>query len=126
MLDAIDKDRPSFLNAIFPSNGGLLIALHNNYKGYNIYQEISISDSTSIKKDQNPRDFYLCTNREDFNLLAKSPYNVVLQEKLPEKDDGSLSWAALKNQVRYINIETRLGWLSMQKRMLAYIEKTLP
>ena len=49
-----------------------------------------------------------------------------MQEKLPEKDDGSLSWAALKNQVRYINIETRLGWLSMQKRMLAYIEKTLP
>ena len=126
MLDAIDKDRPSFLNAIFPSNGGLLIALHNNYKGYNIYQEISISDSTSIKKDQNPRDFYLCTNREDFNLLAKSPYNVVLQEKSPIKDNGSLSWAAINNNVRYINIETRLGWLSVQKRMLAYVEKNLP
>ena len=126
VLDAIDKDRPSFLNAIFPSNGGLLIALHNNYKGYNIYQEISISDSTSIKKDQNPRDFYLCTNREDFNLLAKSPYNVVLQEKSPKKDNGSLSWAAINNNVRYINIETRLGWLSVQKRMLAYVEKNLP
>ena len=50
VLDAIDKDRPSFLNAIFPSNGGLLIALHNNYKGYNIYKEVPISDSTSIKK----------------------------------------------------------------------------
>ena len=125
-LDSIDKDRKTFFENIFPKNGGLLVALHNNYKGYNIYQEVENSDAISIKDDQNPRDFFLCTNREDFELLAKSPYNVVLQNNLPAKDDGSLSWAALKNQVRYINIETRLGWLSMQKRMLAYVEKTLP
>ncbi|MAQ74364.1 MAG: hypothetical protein CMG22_03885, partial [Candidatus Marinimicrobia bacterium] len=87
--------------------------------------EVAISDSISIKKDQNPRDFYLCTNREDFELLAKSPFNVVLQENSPKKDNGSLSWAAIDNNVRYINIETRLGWLSMQKRMLVYIEKNL-
>ena len=125
LLDGLNKDRPSFLKAIFPTNGGLLIALHNNYKGYNIHEEVAISDSISIKKDQNPRDFYLCTNREDFELLAKSPFNVVLQENSPKKDNGSLSWAAIDNNVRYINIETRLGWLSMQKRMLAYIEKNL-
>ena len=126
LLDSIDKDRKTFFETLFPKNGGLLVALHNNYKGYNIYQEVENSDAISIKDDQNPRDFFLCTNREDFELLAKSPYNVVLQNNLPAKDDGSLSWAALKNQVRYINIETRLGWLSMQKRMLAYVEKTLP
>ena len=125
LLDGLNKDRPSFLNAIFPTNGGLLIALHNNYKGYNVHEEVAISDSISIKKDQNPRDFYLCTNREDFELLAKSPFNVVLQENSPKKDNGSLSWAAIDNNVRYINIETRLGWLSMQKRMLVYIEKNL-
>ena len=123
--DGLNKDRSSFLKAIFPNNGGLLIALHNNYKGYNVHEEVAISDSISIKKDQNPRDFYLCTNREDFELLAKSPFNVVLQENSPKKDNGSLSWAAIDNNVRYINIETRLGWLSMQKRMLAYIEKNL-
>ena len=126
LLDGLNKDRASFLKAIFPSNGELLIALHNNYKGYNVYKEVGISDSISIKKDQNPRDFYLCTNREDFELLAKSPFNVVLQENSPKKDNGSLSWAAINNKVRYINVETRLGWLSMQKRMLAYIEKNLP
>ena len=126
LLDEINKDRKNFLKTIFPINGGLLIALHNNYKGYNIYQEIGNSDAISIKDDQNPRDFFLCTSRDDFELLSRSPFNVVLQESLPKVDDGSLSWAALKNQVRYINIETRLGWLSMQKRMLAYIEKTLP
>ena len=125
LLEGLNKDRQSFLKAIFPTNGGLLIALHNNYKGYNVHKEVAISDSISIKKDQNPRDFYLCTNREDFELLAKSPFNVVLQENSPKKDNGSLSWAAIDNNVRYINIETRLGWLSMQKRMLAYIEKNL-
>ena len=68
----------------------------------------------------------MCTNREDFELLAKSPFNVVLQEDSPKKDNGSLSWAAINNNVRYINIETRLGWLIVKKRVLAYVEKNLP
>jgi len=126
VLNALEESRESFLNTIFPQNGGLLIALHNNFKGYNVYQEISKSDTVSIKKNQNPRDFFLCTNREDFDILSRSPYNVVLQESYPENDDGSLSWAALKWGVRYVNIETRLGWLSMQKKMLKYANENLP
>lgn len=126
VLKSINQDRENFLNTIFPINGDLLIALHNNFKGYNVYQEISKSDTVSIKKNQNPRDFYLCTNRKDFEILSKSPYNVVLQESFPENDDGSLSWAALKWGVRYLNIEARLGWLSMQKKMLKYAHENLP
>ena len=126
VLKSINQDRENFLNTIFPTNGDLLIALHNNFKGYNVYQEISKSDTVSIKKNQNPRDFYLCTNRKDFEILSKSPYNVVLQESFPENDDGSLSWAALKWGVRYLNIEARLGWLSMQKKMLKYAHENLP
>ena len=42
-----------------------------------------------------------------------------------EKDDGSLSWEALRRNVRYLNIETRLGYLSKQKAMLKYIEENL-
>ena len=103
----------------------LLVALHNNFKGYNINWEIQKSDSVSIKKDQNPRDFFICTDRTDFEALARSPFNVVLQEKLPQKDDGSLSWAAMRNGVRYVNIEVRLGWLSQQKKMLNYLENNL-
>ncbi|MED5433654.1 MAG: hypothetical protein VYB52_02265, partial [Candidatus Neomarinimicrobiota bacterium] len=126
ILDAMDQDRENFLNTIFPQNGEVLIALHNNYKGYNVNQELAKSDTVSIKTDQNPRDFFLCTNRNDFEILSKSPYNVVLQESYPAKDDGSLSWAAVKWGVRYVNIETRLGWLSMQKRMLKYVNENLP
>ena len=124
-LLTINQDRKIFFKNIFPKNGELLIALHNNYKGYNINKELGRSDAKSIKKDQNPRDFFICTNRSDFEILSQSPFNVVLQEKSPKKDDGSLSWAALINDIRYINIETRLGWLSQQKRMLNYIEKNL-
>ena len=121
----INKDRKSFFEKVFPPNGELLVALHNNYKGYNIHKELSRSDANSIKKDQNPRDFFICTNRSDYEILARSPFNVVLQEKLPNKDDGSLSWAANRNGIRYVNIETRLGWLSQQKKMLKFIEKNL-
>ncbi|MBN4081471.1 hypothetical protein JYT44_03810 [Caldithrix abyssi] len=124
-LEILNKDRDAFLNQIFPDNGGLLVALHNNFKGYNIKREIRKSDEVSIKKGQNPRDFYICTNRQDFNILAQSPFNVVLQESANMEDDGSLSWAAMRNNVRYVNIETRLGWLSVQNKMLNYLEKHL-
>ena len=124
-LEWINRERDAFLESIFPKNGGLLVALHNNFKGYNVNREIQKSDSVSIKKDQNSRDFFICTDRTDFEALARSPFNVVLQEKLPQKDDGSLSWAAMRNGVRYVNIEVRLGWRSQQKKMLNYIENNL-
>jgi len=124
-LEWINRERDAFLESIFPKNGGLLVALHNNFKGYNVNWEIQKSDSVSIKKDQNPRDFFICTDRTDFEVLARSPFNVVLQEKLLQKDDGSLSWAAMRNGVRYVNIEVRLGWLSHQKKMLNYLENNL-
>jgi hypothetical protein len=44
---------------------------------------------------------------------------------MPKKDDGSLSWAAMRHGVRYVNIETRLGWLSQQKKMLSFLEDHL-
>jgi hypothetical protein len=124
-LEWINRERDAFMESIFPKNGGLLVALHNNFKGYNVNREIQKSDSVSIKKDQNPRDFFICTDRTDFEALVRSPFNVVLQEKLPQKDDGSLSWAAMRNGVRYVNIEVRLGWLTQQKKMLNYLEKNL-
>jgi len=124
-VSLIERERRSFLDEIFPTNGGLLISLHNNFRGYNVHSEIKNSTSISIKEGQNPRDFIICTEEEDYLKLAKGPYNVVLQDKKVGKDDGSLSWASLENGVRYINIEVRLGWLSKQKKMLNYIHDTL-
>ena len=109
------------------NNGGdgILIAVHNNFRGYNLYSETHNNVKTSIKTKQNPRDFIICTFEGDFEKLSRGPYNVLLQNKKPERDDGSLSWAALKYNVRYINIETRLGYLTKQKKMLTFIANTL-
>jgi hypothetical protein len=99
--------------------------VHNNFRGYNVRDEEPKSQRTSIKKEQNPRDFILCTNEDDFEKLSLGPFNVVLQNELPLSDDGSLSWEALRRNVRYLNVETRLGYLSQQKKMLKFIEKVL-
>ncbi len=124
-LDEIENDGHLFLDAVMPKENGMLISVHNNFRGYNVHQEKDNSQKISIKSDQNPRDFIICTNEEDYQKLSKGPFNVVLQNELPDKDDGSLSWEALRRNVRYLNIETRLGYLSMQKKMLKFIEEAL-
>ena len=124
-LDEIDSERTSFLDILMPGGNGRLIAVHNNFRGYNVKYEEKRSQRTSIKPGQNPRDFIICTYEKDFEKLSIGPYNVVLQNKIPEKDDGSLSWEALRRNVRYLNVETRLGYLTKQKKMLRFIEERL-
>ena len=124
-MDFIDKERTKFLDLLMPSKSGLLVSVHNNFRGYNVNREKDRSQRVSIKPDQNPRDFIICTDNNDFEILSSGPYNVVLQNELPEKDDGSLSWEALRRNVRYLNIETRLGYLTQQKKMLTFIENVL-
>ena len=124
-LDEIDLEREAFLNILMPPKDGLLIALHNNFRGYNVMDEEANSQLTSIKKSQNLRDFIICTDLKDFKKLAKGPFNVVLQNKTTISDDGSLSWEALRRGIRYLNVETRLGYLTQQKKMLKFIEEEL-
>ena len=114
-----------FFKYLMPPNNGILIALHNNFRGYNVKSEISNSQRVSIKKNQNPRDFIICTDENDFDKISRGPFNVVLQNIHPELDDGSLSWEALRRNVRYINLETRLGYLTQQKKMLEFIERVI-
>ena len=124
-MEKLDESRNIFLFNIFPSEGGLLIALHNNFRGYSVKDELTNSQLHSIKKDKNPRDFIICTDLKDYQKLKKGPYNVVLQNIIDEDNNGSLSWPALENGVRYVNIETRLGWLSQQRKMLKFVESSL-
>ena len=106
-------------------NLDILFLLHNNFRGYNVHKEKKIVKKFLLKKNENPRDFIICTNAHDYEKLSSGPYNVVLQNKLPKKDDGSLSWESLRRRVRYLNVETRLGYLSKQKKMLKFIEEVL-
>jgi hypothetical protein len=99
--------------------------MHNNSNGYSVESEIAISDKTSLKDATNPHEFFLATDAADFNKLASSPYNVVLQNTAPKEDDGSLSRLAAKLGIRYINLECGLGKVDRQREMLGWLEKEL-
>ncbi|MFN3323255.1 MAG: hypothetical protein ACK5AZ_07155 [Bryobacteraceae bacterium] len=126
VLDRLDRERPRLLQALLPPEGGIIIALHNNQRGYSLYDELQISDDKALNDPSHPNDFYLCTDRQDYQRLAASPYNVLLQSTLPPEDDGSLSQLAIRLGIRYVNIEAALGELRKQQAMLQWLERALP
>ena len=82
--------------------------------------------SAAIKIPQNISGWYAKIDKSiDYDSLADGPFNIVLQNIFPNDDDGSLSWEALRRGVRYLNIETRLGYLTQQKKMLSFVESNL-
>jgi hypothetical protein len=121
-LDRLDRGRGALVRALQPPPGGLLITLHNNSAGYSIRDEIPISDQVSLKLPDQPHEFYLCTDPQDFALLAESPYNALLQRRAPPQDDGSLSRLAARLGIRYINLEVALGKFRKQAEMLAWLD----
>ena len=125
-LDWLDHRRPALINALLPPPGGLLVALHNNSKGYSLEEELPISDRSSLPARQQPHEFMLVTSEADFAILAKSPHNVLLQKNAPPDDDGSLSRLCAARGVRYVNIEAGIGKAEQQTAMLDWIEQNLP
>ncbi len=124
ILTALDRDRESFLHEIFPRDGGVLVALHNNMESYTITSELQHSKAVYQPEKHRPRDFYITVNESDFQRLTQGPFNVVLQNESGE-DDGSLSWAAQAAGVRYVNIETELGMGKRQQSMVDWLFKAL-
>ena len=125
-LASLARDRSDFLDAILPRNGRLMVALHNNSAAYSVDDEVPISDAVALNDAANPHEFMLCTIASDFQLLAKSPFNVVLQNTAPREDDGSLSRVAAARGIRYVNIEAAHGNAPAQQRMLDWLERELP
>jgi len=124
-LALLDQRRKRLLKAFLPPPQGLLVALHNNSPAYSVNDEVPISDSVSLSEPQNPHAFFLCTDPMDFAVLAKSPYNVVLQHNKPQEDDGSLSRLAAKRGLRYINLEVSNGDLERQSKMLEWLNANM-
>lgn len=120
-LNRLDRGREKLIRALLPPPGGLLIALHNNSPGYSVLDEVPISDQVALNDPAHPRDFLLCTQPQDFQKLARSPYNVVLQNLAPKHDDGSLSRLAARRGVRYVNIEAAQGNLRKQSEILQWL-----
>ena len=125
LIQRLDEDRQRLLRAILPPSGGLLLALHNNAQGYSVQDEVAISDKTSLADTANPHEFFLCTSEADYQVLSKSPFNVLLQNRVPPADDGSFSRLAAKLGVRYVNLEVGLGKRDRQVEMLNWAEKNL-
>lgn len=125
-LDMLDREREHLLHALLPGGSELLVALHNNGEGYSVETEAPISDQKSLKQPENPHAFFLCTDPGDYEILAVSPYNVVLQQHVRASDDGSISRRAAARQQRYVNLEVREGEADRQREMLGWLEAHLP
>lgn len=124
-LDWLDQRRGALLDALLPPPGGLLVALHNNSEGYSLEDEVGLSDSVSLPWRAGPNEFMLATTQGDFDALAQSPFNVVLQKTVVPDDDGSLSRLCTARGVRYVNIEAYIGRAAEQTAMLAWLEENL-
>lgn len=121
----LDRERHQLLNAVWPARGDALIVVHNN-TGYSVNDEIANSNRKALNDGGNPHEFCLCTNESDFELLSKGAYNVVLQNRPPGVEDGSLSRYAAREGFRYVNIEAELGKFEKQRAMLEWVDGALP
>ena len=123
VLDYLDREREKLLKHLIPPKGSRLFAMHNN-RNYSVKDELESSDQISIKQPGLPRNFFLCTDPKDFDVLKQSPFNVVLQSK-PDPDDGSLSRLAARRGFRYINLECAIGEYDAQMERLKWLEEHL-
>jgi hypothetical protein len=121
----LDRKRYELLRAVWPHKGDVLIALHNNVE-YSVRDELDASNKVALNDEANPHEFCLATNENDFALLAKGPYNVVLQNRPAGAEDGSLSRFAAREGFRYVNIEVGLGRADRQREILEWVDRTLP
>ncbi len=121
----LDRERHKLLEVLEPKHNGLLFALHNNSEGYSVRDEVAISNRTALNEPARLHEFFLCTDPHDYEVLAMSPYNVVLQNQPDSPDDGSLSRHCARQGIRYLNLETALGESARQREMLEWADKHL-
>jgi hypothetical protein len=126
VLDWLDSQRERSLHRLLPPAGHLLLALHNNSRGYSVQTEIPLSEETSLPRlTSDPHNFYLCTDPADFARLRDSGYNAVLQRGALGTEDGSLSRLCARRGVRYVNLEVQLGDTKTQREMLEFAVRRL-
>jgi hypothetical protein len=94
-------------------------------KKFDEASESSLSASdVYINPAINNSEFFIVTNRSDFESIQQQKYNVVLQNDKPV-NDGSLSVLALGRGKRYINSEAKHGKVDEQYNMLELLHKVL-
>lgn len=124
-LLTLERERHKLLNQLDPGTGGLIFALHNNGEGYSAENEAPISNRTAMNDRAHPHEFFLATDPRDFETLAGSAYNVLLQNDPRGPDDGSLSRWSARAGIRYVNLECGMGEARKQREMLEWAESRL-
>lgn len=121
LVDEIHSFADSLLHHILPKDSTVyIVALHNNTnKNYSIlsYKNSNDVDTIHLSSIDDPDDFYLVTERSDFNFFVGRNRNVALQSK-QAFDDGSLSIYCQQRNIPYINIEAEHGHLQQQELMI--------
>jgi hypothetical protein len=96
----------------------------NSYiKSFDQSSESNLSCSDIyINPSVNNSEFFIVTDKADYDMLSQKRYNVVLQNNNPV-DDGSMSVYAFRNGKRYVNAEAKIGRVKEQIDMLEILLK---
>ena len=123
-IDEVEKFANRILQLI-PENPSCIIALHNNTNGK--FSITSYLPGNIRKKDANglyvnpeedPDNLFLTTDSVLFKRLADDKYNVVWQDNINAKKDGSLSIYCGERNIRYVNCETEHGRQIQYQQMI--------
>ena len=109
------------LDLLKSESGNPWVAVHNNYPGrLNLNNVLTGAQAKEIFPNRALplNDFFLVTQKSEFDKLKGAGYNVVLQNNQAVKDDGSLSVYCGQKGLAYINVEAQHGRFAPQVRMI--------
>jgi hypothetical protein len=110
----------------------VIIALHNTVDGLFSVESFApdgeygadISDF-HITAQRSRFDFFYVTDQVFFDYLRDRDFNVVLQNNMAVKDDGSLSVHCAKLGIPYVNIEAEMTHFEEQMKMVSVVRQMI-
>ncbi len=131
--NAVKSFADSLLSAVSLRQWDVIVTIHNNTdEGYSArsYAEggelARDAEHTHLVPDGDPDDFFFVTSHELYETLRDAGANVILQDNVNARDDGSLSILAGREGLPYVNVEAQHGHLEKQRKMLATLHDGIP
>ena len=127
-IEEISAFAAVFLQQI-PANRQMVIALHNNTPGrlsvdsyFDAGDNVTDAREATRNSSHDPDDFILTTDSTIYERLKKK-FNIVWQDNLKARQDGSLSVYFGERGVSYINCETEHGHVQEFRKMIRAIHE---
>lgn len=125
-------DFAQFVLDQIPRHSNTLIALHNNDQGklsIDSYMPGGAHEQDAAfhykSRSLDPDNFYLTTDENLYRQLQSQQLNVVQQDNVYAKDDGSLSIYYGRKKKSYINVEAEHGQVMEQQDMIRRVVSIL-